>query len=339
MDNSEMFKTEFQTALVERMPMLDDDLTKRIVMEFEKVLVKYDVQIKCTDIIVSEETIPAPVKDYLATKKIEGLSDTTIATYYKVLSMFFAAVRKQPNEITGNEIRVYLYNYQNDRGVSNRSLEAYRIVICGFFRWAQDCGYIVSNPGKTLKPIKCEKTHKCAMSREDVVKLEKACNTEREVALISFFYSTGCRIAEVAKAKKSDIDWQNRRIMLFGKGKKYRYGFLNDRAVVCLKRYFSTRNDDCDQVFVSDRKPHGALTTCGLRNVIKEIYKRAGVENISVHLTPHIIRHTTATLAIENGMPVQQVQKMLGHVSLDTTMQYVDINDNDIKSNHNKFVV
>lgn len=90
---------------------------------------------------------------------------------------------------------------------------------------------------------------------------------------------------------------------------------------------------------MADIKPHDALTTSGIRNIIKQIYKRAGVENISVHLTPHIIRHTTATLAIENGMPVQQVQKMLGHVSLDTTMQYVDINDNDIRSNHNKFVV
>lgn len=271
------------------------------------------------------------------TKKIAGKSEKSLYLYSIVLKDFFIAVQKQNHEITANDIRLYLYNYQNKHGISNRTLDNRRTIICTYFGWIASEGYIDKNPALNVTPIKYERIHKKAMSQLDLEKIRNACKTKREKAIVEVLYSTGCRVSELEHLNISDVDFETKEVILFGKGNKHRISYLNAKAEVALKDYLEDRNDDNEALLVYDKKPYGRLKKPGIELIIKKIMER--VDGVNIHITPHIFRHTTATTALEHGMDVVEVGKLLGHENIETTLTYISVDLGSIKNKHNNCVV
>ena len=238
------------------------------------------------------------------------------------------------------DVRSYLYHYQQERAISDRSLEAIRVVIASFFRWLYEEEYIAKNPCTKVKPIKYEYKERGFLSQLQIEYLRKACITLREKVLVEVLYSTGCRISELTNLKMVDVNMDNKTIQVLGKGKKQRTCYLNAKAYIALKEYFEFRGKDgCEYVIASDRKYNGIrkpLTRSASERLIQKIAARSNELN---HVTPHIIRHTTATTALRNGMPVQEVSMLLGHARLETTMIYAKVNPMSLQEDHKRYVV
>ena len=281
--------------------------------------------------------LPEVAKIYLVCKKIEGLSEQTLKTYMRNLKLFFSAVSKPLPEITTNDIRVYLFRYQQERGCTDRSLDKYRGYLSGFFAWAAAEGYLEKDPMRTIQAIKYEVKPREHLTQLELEYLRAACATPRESAIVEALYSTGCRVAELAGLKLSDIDWNARSVHLFGKGKKHRTSYLNAKAEVALRAYLSTRVDDCPYLITSIRKPYRQLTTAQIQKIMRGIVGRAC--QIQKHVTPHVIRHTTATTALQSGMPIVDISKLLGHSKVDTTMIYAHTSTADVQNGHRKYIV
>ena len=282
--------------------------------------------------------LPEIVKIYLVCKRIEGLSEQTLTTYMRNLRLFFNAVMKPMPEITTNDIRIYLYRYQRERGCSDRSLDKYRGYLFSFFSWATDEGYLERNPMKTIPPIKYESKPRQNLTQLELEYLRTACETPREKAIIEFLYSTGCRVAELSAVKKADVDWNAGTVHLFGKGKKHRTSFINAKAEVNLRAYLDTRDDDSEYLFVTERRPYRPLQTAAVQKIVRKIAARAS-DQIHKNVTPHVLRHTTATMAMQSGMPIIDISKLLGHAKVDTSMIYAHVNTMDVQASHRKHVV
>ena len=298
----------------------------------------YDIIKKETSVVAYNSEIPEVVKTYLVCKKVEGLSDQTLYNYGNTLRKFFFEMQKSPECITPNDIRVYLYKYQEVNNITNRSLDKIRQTISSFFHWACCEGYIERNPSLTIKPIKFEKKERKALSQIELEYIRRACKSLRDKAIVEFLYSTGCRVSELIAVKKSDVNWNDKTVLLFGKGKKYRISYLNAKAEVALNEYLNSRKDDTEYLFVSERSPHGQLKKCAVEKIIKQIAKRTE-KHISKPISPHIFRHTTATTALNNGMPVEDICSLLGHENISTTMIYAKVDMNNVRNGHKKYVV
>lgn len=328
----EKFRNAFLRELVER--GLDPEVVGQALAAFDAVAPGFECTETETGLIVAG-VIPEAVKTYLAVKHIEGCSDQTLYNYKKCLEMFFDAVRMRPEEVKPNTIRAYLHKYQEDRGVSLRTLDKIRSMLSSFFGWAADEGYLERNPMRTVKAIRSEKKQRRSLSRDELAKMKRACMTAQERAVLDVLYSTGCRASELISIKISDIDFTSRRVEVFGKGKKYRNVDLNAEAILSIYAYMAERDDDDPHLIVSERAPHNGITRESLGKIVKKIADRAGVKGVS----PHILRHTMATLAMQGGMAVQNLQRSLGHEQISTTMIYAETDDTEVKNQHMKYVV
>ena len=331
----EQFKNQF--ALLLSSTYTNDDI-EIILKKLDKVSYNYDILKKETSVAVYNSEMPEMVKTYLVCKKVEGLSEQTLYNYGNALRKFFYDLQKAPEQVKPNDIRVYLYRYQELNNTTNRSLDKIRQMICSFFNWACCEGYLYRNPALLIKPIKYEKTERKPLTQIELEYIRQACTTNREKAIVEFLYSTGCRVSELAAVKKSDIDWNKKSVHLFGKGKKHRTSYLNAKAEVTLLEYLKNRNDENEYLFVSERKPHGQLKRCAIEKIIRQIAERA-VEQVKKPVSPHIFRHTTATTALNNGMQIEDISKLLGHESVGTTMIYAKVSTEDVQSGHKKYII
>lgn len=330
----DQFKNQFILSISNEFDASD---IKRIIDKLNMVAHDYAITKKSTEIATTTgNVIPKIVKTYLVCKRLEGLSEQTLYNYGHYLQLFFEEVGKEPDKITSNDIRVFLYAYQEKRGVSNRSLDKYRTYIASFYQWAVDEEYLTKNPTKSVKPIKYESKPRQALTQLELEYLRIACQTDRERAMVEFLYSTGCRISELSNVKISDIDWKTKQVTLFGKGKKYRTSYLNAKAEVFLKKYLESRRGDSEYLFTSAKKPYGQIHKAGLERIIRIISDRSRMEK---NVTPHILRHTTATLALNNGMPVADISKLLGHSNISTTMIYAHTSLESVQNGHKKCVI
>ena len=311
---------------------MDTSSLQMITKELEIVLSNYEIDQRKTEIVQYGMPIPESVQNYIVSKKIAGLSKKTLYLYYIVLKDFFEATDKPQNKITANDIKVYLYQYQKERKVSNRTLDSKRTVICTYFGWAAAEGYLDKNPAINVAPIKYTRRRKKPMTQMDLEKMRQACETTREKAIVEMLYSTGCRVTELERLNISDINFEEKEVYLFGKGDQYRTSFLTAKAEVVLKEYLQDRTDNNSALFVSERKPYARLKKPGIELIIKKIEKR--ISNISTHVTPHIFRHTTATLALRRGMTLVQVSEVLGHKRIETTMEYIENDKKLLKDKH-----
>lgn len=303
----------------------------------EIILSNYEINDRKTEIVPYDSIIPETVEIYIVSKKIAGLSDKTLYLYLMVLKDFFKTINKEPSKISANDIRVYLYKYQKDTGISNRTLDSKRTIICSYFNWMASEEYITKNPAVNIVPIKYERIHKKPMSQLDLEKIRSVCKTKREKAIVEMLYSTGCRVTELERLNISDVNFDTKEVFLFGKGNKHRVSYLNAKAEVALKDYLNERDDDNEPLFVYEKKPHNRLKKAGIESIIKNIESR--VPDITVHVTPHVFRHTTCSNAIDRGMNIVDVSKLLGHRRIETTMEYITTDSNSVKNNHKNYIL
>ena len=309
----------------------------RIVLDELSIFTKdYTIGRKSTDIVQRDDTLPYCYKIYMVSKKIEGLSPESLSVYNYRLLHFFNHVCKPINDITSNDIRAYLYNAQSKGKLSNRSLDSVRLVINTFMEWCVSEGYITLNPCKSIKPIKYEQKQRTPLSDIELELVRMACTSIREKAIVEFFYSTGCRVSEIIRLDSNDVDLINGEVHLWGKGNKHRISYINAKSEVTLKKYLETRVDNNPALFVTKNKPYKRLTKSGMEYIVGQIGKRS---EIGRSLYPHLIRHTTATDALNRGMDVVEVQKILGHEKLDTTMIYAKVSQENVRHHHKKYIV
>ena len=330
----EKFKNELLLMLDN---FVDNEVLKTIDSKLDLLLSNYDISLHKNEVVPYSCVTPETVKIYLVTKKIAGLSMKSLYLYNIVLSDFFNTVQKEQEKITANDIKVYLYKYQSEHNISNRTLDSKRTIICTYFAWLASEDYIPKNPAINITPIKYERKHKKPMSQIELEKIRLACKTKREKAIVEMLYSTGCRVSELEHLDISDVNFETKEVMLFGKGNKHRVSYLNAKAEVALKDYLNERTDDNTALFVYDRKPYSRFKKSGIELMIRKIMERTF--DVSTHVTPHVFRHTTASVALNRGMNIVDVSKLLGHAKVETTMEYITSNSEALKSNHHNCII
>ncbi len=298
-------------------------------------LADYDVTEKCTDVAIRDEKVYMDyLYMYLASLRMAGRSEKTIEHYKLQLSMMLHALEKPVGEITTEDLFTYLAQCKAIRQVGNRYLNNKRICFNSFFGWLQKKKHIIYNPASGLDQIHYEKKVKKPYSDEEREILRCACKKERDLALIELLYSTGMRVGELVRLNRQDIHWDTMDCIVFGKGAKEREVYLNASACYHLKKYLMSRTDSNPALFVSSKAPHLRLAEHGVRQVLQRLGIRAGVEKVH----PHRFRATAATNALNRGMPVQDVQALLGHEDIGTTMIYCTVARDNVRAAHKRYL-
>lgn len=332
----ENFANEFISKLDGKIP---DEALRTVLQELQVFTSNYDISQRETHVVPYQNNIPDCYRVYMVAKKIEGMSPESMKTYNFYLTDFFEHINRPFEQVTTNDIRIYLYETQKRTGISNRTLDGKRLVINTFMDWCWKEGYIPNNPCASIKPIKFEEKPREPLSNMELEIVRDACENYRDKAMIELFYSTGCRLSEMVNLKISDIDFTSKEVHLFGKGSKHRTSYLNAKAEYMLKKYFELerpKESISDSVFVIFRKPYNEMHKESIYARVKAIQKRSGIER---SLFPHLLRHTMATDALNRGMNVAEVKEILGHEKLDTTMIYAKISHDSVKFNHKRYIV
>jgi integrase/recombinase XerD len=281
----------------------------------EEVLYNYEIAPLETGLVASD--MEEKIKIYIGTKMLEGLSKKTLKNYTGILMKLAGTVIKPVNSITIADLRMFLVVRCKDLEASSTNGQIRTIK--GFFSWLNEEGYIHENPAKKLKKVKEPERVREPLNDEEVELLREACDTERSRALFEFCYSTGCRVSEIEKIDIADIDWNNKSLVVFGKGKKERRVLFSTKAKLLLKNYLASRVDSNPALFVTKTYPYNRLKVRTIEKEIHNIQEAAGFEK---SVFPHLMRHTFATHKLEHGMPINMVQKLLGHKKISTTLIY-----------------
>mgnify|MGYP002546954118 FL=1 len=274
------------------------------------------------------------LKMFLDAKKIEGCSDRTIKYYRTTMEHFISEVDTLVRKVTTEEIREYLATYQKRNNCSNVTIDNVRRNISSFFSWLEEEDYILKSPTKRIHKIKTKTTVKNVISDEGIEKLRDNCKDIRDLAIIDLLYSTGIRVGELVNLNIDDIDLEGRECVVYGKGDKERRVYFDAKAKVHLKDYINSRTDENEALFVTLDSPHNRLKISGVEIRLRQLGRRLNLERVH----PHKFRRTMATRAIDKGMPIEQVQRILGHSQIDTTMQYAMVNQTNVKTSHQKYM-
>ena len=298
------------------------------------VLNDYEIQERCTEVAVLDTAPESMLKKFIATKRLEGIAESTLTRYYDANLKLLQFLRKDLSEITTYDIRFYLsYRREcSERQVSNRTLDGMRRCYSSFFSWLDAEEIIPHNPCAGIKQIKYKKDVKKPFSAVDIEKMRNACSSNiRDLALIDFLYCTGCRVSEVARLNISDINFEALECVVIGKGNKERYVYLSEVAAMHLREYLDSRQDDYEALFAG--KGTERLQKNGIEAIVKNIGKKAGVDNAH----PHRFRRTLATNLLDRGMNIQDVAEILGHADLKTTQIYCYISKKNVKAAYCKY--
>lgn len=274
------------------------------------------------------------LKMFLDAKRIEGCSDRTIDYYSKTIKHMIATIPSPVRKITTENMREYLSDYQKINNCSNVTVDNVRRNVSSFFSWLEEEDYILKSPMKRIHKIKTKKTVKTVISDEGIERLRDRCTECRDLAMIDLLYSTGMRVGELVNLNIEDIDLERRECVVYGKGDKERRVYFDAKVKVHLKNYIESRQDTNTALFVTLNAPHKRLKISGVEIRIRELGRSIDLDRIH----PHKFRRTMATRAIDKGMPIEQVQKILGHSQIDTTMQYAMVNQANVKSSHQKIM-
>lgn len=271
---------------------------------------------------------------FLDAKKIEGCSERTLQYYRVTIEKMLLSITTPIRKITTEEIRKYLVEYQRENGCGKVTVDNIRRNISSFFSWLEEEDYVLKSPMRRIHKIKTKQQVKETISDEEIEKLRDNCKCARDLAIIDLLYSTGIRVGELVNLNISDIDFEARECIVFGKGDKERKVYFDAKAKIHLQDYLNKRQDDNPALFVTLDAPYDRLKISGVEIRIRRLGRL--LDMTRVH--PHKFRRTMATRAIDKGMPIEQVQKLLGHSQIDTTMQYAIVNQTNVKTSHQKFI-
>lgn len=271
---------------------------------------------------------------FISSKKVEGCSDRTLNYYQTTIENMLKEISKDIKVIDTNDLRNYLTEYQNKNNCSKVTIDNVRRILSSFFSWLEDEDYIIKSPIRRIHKIKTTKVVRETYSDETIEKLRDGCEEIRDLAMIDFLSSTGVRVGELVKLNKEDINFDERSCIVFGKGSKEREVYFDARTKLHLEKYLSIREDDNPALFVSLLSPYDRLEISGVEIRLKKIGKDLDLQRVH----PHKFRRTMATKAIDKGMPIEQVQRLLGHAKIDTTLQYAMVNQNNVKLSHHRYI-
>jgi len=271
---------------------------------------------------------------FLEAKRMEGCSNNTIAYYKATVGMMFSGVKKSVLEITTDDLRKYLSDYQSKRGSSKVTIDNIRRILSSFFGWLEDEDYIIKSPVRKIRHIRQDVVIREIISDEAMELLRDACSSGRDLAIVDLLASTGMRAGELVKLNRTDINFQERECVVIGKGNKQRLAYFDARTKVHLQNYLAQRSDNNPALFVSLALPCDRLMIGGVEARLKDIGSIARQQNVH----PHKFRRTFATRAIDKGMPIEQVQRLLGHAKIETTMRYALVNETNVRNAHRKII-
>lgn len=274
------------------------------------------------------------LKLFLDAKRIEGCSERTLQYYKVTVEQMLKRISTPIRKMTTDEIRTYLVEYQQRGGCSKVTIDNIRRNISSFFSWLEEEDYILKSPMRRIHKIKTKTVVKEVISDENMEKMRDACDEMRDLAMIDLLYSTGIRVGELVHLNIEDVNMEQRECVVFGKGDKERRVYFDAKAKIHLMEYLASRTDNNPALFVSLDGRHKRLEISGVEIRLRQLGRKLSLERIH----PHKFRRTMATRAIDKGMPIEQVQKILGHSQIDTTMQYAIVNQNNVKNSHQKYI-
>lgn len=307
-------------------------LKESLIINFEKL----DFIMKTDDLKHQKELDEntSMIESFISSKQIEGCSDRTIKYYKEIIDKFNDSFDKSIKKITTEEIRSYLSNYKEMSTCGSTTIDNIRRVLSSFFSWLEDEDYIIKSPIRRIHRIKTPTTVKEVLTDENLEKLRDECENIRDLSLIELLISTGMRVGELVNLNISNLNFEDRSCIVLGKGNKEREVYFDAKTKLHLKEYISKRNDTNDALFVSLREPHQRLSISGIELIVRNLGVNTNINKVH----PHKFRRTLATMAIDKGMPVEQVQKLLGHVKIETTMHYAMVNQSNVKISHRRYI-
>ena len=271
---------------------------------------------------------------FINAKRIEGCSEKSLNYYEVTINKMLLNINKELLHITTDDLREYLMTYQNEKKLSKVTVDNVRRILSSFFSWLETEDYIIKSPIRRIHKIKTSKTVKETYTDEDLEKMRDSCKELRNLAIIDLLASTGMRVGEMVLLNRNDIDFNERECIVLGKGDKERIVYFDAQSKLHLKHYLDSRNDNNEALFVSLREPHNRLSIGGVEVMLRNIGHELNIHKVH----PHKFRRTLATMAIDKGMPIEQLQHLLGHQKIDTTLQYAMVKQSNVKIAHKKYI-
>lgn len=298
----------------------------------EQVVSHYDVV--ASDEVSDKDDSHELVSKFISAKCVEGCSGKTLKYYQTTVEVLVSYFEKDVRCISTEDLRTYLTEYQEKNQSSRVTIDNIRRILSSFFSWLEDEDYIVKSPVRRIHKVKTAKNIKETFTDEDLEKMRDGCDELRDLAMIDLLASTGMRVGELVLLNRKDIDFNERECVVFGKGNKERIVYFDAKAKLHLQQYLASRMDDNQALFVTLRAPHERIKIGGIEHRFREIGKKLSISKVH----PHKFRRTLATIAIDKGMPIEQLQQLLGHQRIDTTLHYAMVKQSNVKAAHRKYI-
>ena len=325
-------KTQFITEVQQRMlPHLNNEQLQHLQEALEYCL--RGIEISAVDQLHDKEQ-PDMVATFISAKRIEGCSEKTLAYYSKTISAMIETIGKTVQQITTEDLRQYLTEYQIKRKSSKVTIDNIRRILASFYSWLEDEDYIIKSPVRRIHKVKTAKLVKDTYTDETLELMRDNCDSLRDLAIIDLLASSGMRIGEMVALNRDDINFNERECVVFGKGNRERLVYFDARTKIHLQNYLDSRTDSSPALFVTLRAPYKRIQIGGVELRLRELGRRLSIPKVH----PHKFRRTLATSAIDKGMPIEQVQQLLGHQKIDTTMHYAMVKQQNVKLAHRKFI-
>ena len=316
----------------EMLPLLDNKQLRKLKNTLETYF--FDISIKVSQDVNTEKEELDYLEIFLSAKKIEGCSEKTLIYYRNTIQQMLDSVEKSVCSIGTEDLRDYLADYQAEKKSSKITIDNIRRIFSSFFAWLEDEDYIIKSPVRRIHRIKSGSTIKETYTDEQLETMRDNCGNLRDLALIDILASTGMRVGELVLLNRDDISFDERECIVFGKGDKERMVYFDARTKIHLQNYLNSRVDTNNALFVSLKAPYDRMKIGGIEVRLRELGKRLNIDKVH----PHKFRRTLATVAIDKGMPIEQLQKLLGHQRIDTTLQYAMVKQSNVKNAHRKYI-
>ena len=313
------------------LPYLNNAQNEKLREILQYTLANYDIKEKQYQEITSEHNF---VELFLSAKRIEGCSERSLKYYMATIETMLDELKKDVRHIVTDDIRGYLTEYQKKKKSSKVTIDNIRRILSSFFSWLEDEDYILKSPVRRIHKVKSGTNIKETYSDEALELMRDSCTELRDLAIIDILASTGMRVGEMVLLNRNDIDFNERECIVVGKGNKERVVYFDARTKIHLQNYLNSRRDDNPALFVSLRAPYERLQIGGIEVRLREHGKKLGLQRVY----PHEIRRTLATMAIDKGMPIEQLQQLLGHRKIDTTLQYAMVKQSNVKIAHRRYI-
>ena len=313
------------------LPYLNNAQTEKLQEVLQHTLFSY----KVTKVENNTENLEQDLVElFLSAKRIEGCSEKTLKYYNATIQAMLTCVGKGVRHIVTDDVRSYLTEYQEKNQSSKVTIDNIRRILSSFFSWLEDEDYILKSPVRRIHKVKTGTNIKETYTDEALELMRDSCTELRDLAIIDMLASTGMRVGEMVLLNRADINFNERECVVFGKGDKERIVYFDARTKIHLQNYLNSRRDENPALFVSLQKPHKRLQISGIEVRLREYGKRLGLSKVY----PHKFRRTLATMAIDKGMPIEQLQQLLGHRRIDTTLQYAMVKQSNVKIAHRKYI-